>query len=80
MCYGHITISIWIYVCSLYIYIYMIYTYDIYMYDIYMYDIHIYIYIYIYIYILVASWRHVICGVQMRSTTPRLNYQKCLSI
>ena len=27
---------------------------------------------------LVVSWRHVICGVQRRSTTPRLNYHKGL--
>ena len=40
----------------------------------------LYYIIYIYIYILVASWRHGICGVQMRSTTPKLSYRKCLSI
>ena len=31
----------------------------------------------IYIFLtLVVSWKHIICGVQMRSTTPRLNYRK----
>ena len=40
----------------------------------------IYIYIYIYIHSILKTCYICICAVQMRSTTPKLNYYKCLSI